>query len=189
MTSTHNLEKASSTPVDPRGKVFAMTPGQVKTLRLAMGSASPVIKRVWAMPNSQTFDIPPIAELLDRWATPVSVDPFARDSDRATFTNDLNPATAAQAHLPADQFCIWLAEQGVEANTVLFDPPYSPRQIAECYRMAGLVVTTTDTQNARLYKRVRDGLDALLVPGGVGISMGWNTVGLVASAATVSRRS
>jgi hypothetical protein len=37
--------------------------------------------------------------------------------------------------------------------------------------------TTQDTQNARLYKLVKDGLDQLLVVGGIAICCGWNTMG------------
>lgn len=43
----------------------------------------------------------------------------------------------------------------------------SPRQISECYRMVGRKVGITDTQNARLYKEVRDRLDAVLKPRGL----------------------
>lgn len=39
-------------------------------------------------------------------------------------TNDLNPNTTAQYHLPAQEFCSRLQ---VEVDVVLFDPPYSPR--------------------------------------------------------------
>ena len=60
---------------------------------------------------------------------------------------------------------------------VLFDPPYSPRQIQECYQQIGREVTTQDTQNARLYKRVKDGLDRMLKPGGIAICCGWNSMG------------
>jgi hypothetical protein len=105
------------------------------------------------------------------------VDPFARNSKWGTITNDLNPDSAAQFHLEATDFCQQLAATGCQAEAVLFDPPYSPRQISECYKRVGLAVSTADTQNARLYKSVRDGLDALLVSGGIAISCGWNSAG------------
>lgn len=129
------------------------------------------------MPNSRTFEIKPIADLLEHHVRGVSVDPFARNAGVATFTNDLNPATKAGCHMQADEFCRRLHRQGIIADTVLFDPPYSPRQITECYRSIGLAVTSADTQNARLYRTVRDELDQLLRPGGTAISFGWNTVG------------
>jgi hypothetical protein len=135
-------------------------------------------ERVFAMPNSETFSIPPISALLDRWlgAEDVIVDPFARNSKRGTVTNDLNPATDAEFHLLAEEF-VQNHVPDAGADVVLFDPPYSPRQIAECYQQVGRKAGTEDTQNARLYKRVKDGLDRMLKPGGIAICCGWNSLG------------
>lgn len=132
--------------------------------------------REWAMPNGNTFSILPIAAFLDRWLEEgaINIDPFAANSTRGTVTNDLNPASLAQFHLDAREFIAMLE---VTADAVLFDPPYSPRQISELYQSIGRSVTTEDTQNARLYKDVRDLLDARLRPGGVALSFGWNSVG------------
>ena len=135
-----------------------------------------VVAREFSMGNAETFSLPPVARLLDRYlagATTV-VDPFARNSKRGTITNDLNPATSAQYHMLAEDFSEQLQ---VVADVVLFDPPYSPRQISECYQSIGRAVTAQDTQNARLYKRVKDGLDKMLRPGGIAICCGWNSMG------------
>lgn len=136
-----------------------------------------IITRVFAMPSPDTFSIRPIADLLNRWlkAEHVSVDPFARNSTRATITNDLNPSTAAMFHMKAEDFVLTL--EPASADVALFDPPYSPRQISEVYQQVGLACGTKDTQNARLYKSVKDGLHAALKPGGVAICCGWNTMG------------
>jgi hypothetical protein len=135
------------------------------------------ITRAWAMPNAETFDVPPIAAFLERWHRPPSVDPFARNNLWATYRNDLSPATAAEYHMEAADFCRQLVERGVRAECVLFDPPYSPRQISEVYQSIGRAVGTADTQSPRLYREVRDELDRLLVPGGVALSFGWNSAG------------
>ena len=47
------------------------------------------------MPNSETFSIKPIRELIDKYREEgmVIVDPFARNSDIGTITNDLDPDT------------------------------------------------------------------------------------------------
>src|SRR3972149_5746694 len=137
------------------------------------------IERVWAMPDSETFSIPPISSLLDRWRRGrlVIVDPFARNSVRATHRNDLDPDTKADSHMEAVAFCKKLATDGVRADAVLFDPPYSPRQISEAYRSVGLRVGMEGTQNARLYREVRDGLNSFLKLGGVAVSCGWNSAG------------
>lgn len=70
-----------------------------------------------------------------------------------------------------------LLAQGVVADAVLFDPPYSPRQISECYKSVGLKATGADTQNAALYSRVRKPLAALLRHGGIALSFGWQSSG------------
>jgi len=137
-------------------------------------------RRTFAMPNADTFSIKPIGEFVQAFVknARVSVDPFARDREWFTYTNDLNPATKAQRHMDAEDFCKQLATESVRADLGIFDPPYSPRQISECYKSIGLKVGIEETQNARLYKRVRDALDALIVPGGIVLSFGWNSAGM-----------
>lgn len=136
--------------------------------------------RCFAMPNAETFSIKPIGEFVQAWlaGAKVSVDPFARNRQWTTYTNDINPKTSAQSHQDAEAFLRDLARKGVVADAALFDPPYSPRQVAEHYREAGLPVTGEDTQNGRLYKRVRDALDAIVSPGGVVLSFGWQSAGM-----------
>ena len=135
-----------------------------------------IFNRQFAMPNSETFSIKPIRDLLDRWLPKqgMIVDPFARNSQIGNFTNDLNPNTVAQYHELAEEFVKRIPKWGAEA--VLFDPPYSPRQISECYQQIGQA-TSQDTQNARLYKAVKDGLDFGLAPEGIAICCGWNSMG------------
>ena len=134
--------------------------------------------RVWAMPNSNTFSIPAIREFVNRYLHGVSVDPFARDCKLATHTNDLNPNTLAQHHMDAVAFLDMLALNGVIADVVLFDPPYSPRQISECYSAAGKKAGMVDTQNAVLYAKVRNSIRKLCGEGSVVLSFGWNSCGM-----------
>ncbi len=138
------------------------------------------IHRTWSMPNSETFSIPPIAEFVHAWLSTslVSVDPFARNCSWATYTNDLNPKTSAQYHLDAEAFLQNLVDLGVVADLVIFDPPYSPRQIKELYAEIGKPVTKQDTQNAALYARVRKSIRSILAPGGTVLSFGWNSCGM-----------
>ena len=140
---------------------------------------SVIFTRVFAMPNAATFSILPIASLLGRYINDVKVvvDPFARFSQWGTLRNDLNPDTGAEYHMAAEGFVVHLDKIGTIADAVLFDPPYSPRQISECYQKVGLPVTTETTQNARLYKTVKDGLHKILKPGGMAICCGWNSMG------------
>lgn len=132
------------------------------------------------MPNHDTFSIKPIGEFVKRYlaSSTVSIDPFARNKDWATWTNDLNPDTTAQYHLDAEAFLDLLAEKGVKSDLVIFDPPYSPRQISECYKSIGMEVGMKETQSAVLYKRVRDKIESVLTPDGIVLSFGWNSVGM-----------
>jgi hypothetical protein len=136
--------------------------------------------RCFAMPSAETFGIRPIGEFVQRYlaGAKVSVDPFARNRDWATHTNDINPNTSAQSHQDAETFLDDLAGKKVNADLVLFDPPYSPRQVMEHYQAAGLRVTQEDTQSGRLFKRVRNALDRIVRPGGVVLSFGWQSSGM-----------
>jgi len=142
---------------------------------MAKNKQSAIIRREWAMPSRHTFDIKPISELLDYHldGLGVVVDPFCGKSTRATHRNDISHAEGQLATKFLDQ----LIKQCVLADAVLLDPPYSPRQISECYKGAGIEVSATDTQNARLYAECIRRLDRLLKPGGIAIRCGWNSVG------------
>jgi hypothetical protein len=137
-----------------------------------------MMSRVWAMPKANTFDVPPIGALVRKYLHGVSVDPFARNKRWATYTNDLNPTTEAEHHMDAVSFLNMLADQGVKADCVLLDPPYSPRQISECYAAAGLRAGMRDTQNAVLYAKVRNAARRLCYAGTTVLSFGWNSAGM-----------
>lgn len=131
------------------------------------------------MPSHETFSIKPIAELLDKWleGQKVIIDPFARDSKRGTITNDLNPKTSAQYHMDCVEFLQMLIEKKTQADVFLNDPPYSVRQVAECYQQVGRKVTQTDTQ-ASFYTKYKVLAAKLVRTGGIVISCGWNSMGI-----------
>ena len=134
--------------------------------------------RTWAMPNANTFSVKPIGDFVTRYLHGVTVDPFARNSGLATYTNDLNPETTAQRHLDAVDFLEKLASEGVKADVVIFDPPYSPRQISECYAAAGKKAGMVDTQNAALYAKCRTAIRKMCKQGSLVLSFGWNSCGM-----------
>lgn len=80
------------------------------------------ISRTWAMPNSNTFSVPPIGEFVRKYLanSKVSIDPFARNKRWATYTNDLNDKTDAEYHLEASDFLEILIEQEVKADLIIF---------------------------------------------------------------------
>lgn len=132
------------------------------------------------MPSANTFSVPPISRFVEKYLalSNVSVDPFARDGKYATYTNDLNPNTSAEYHMDAEEFLQLLQKKGVSADLGVLDPPYSPRQISECYAAAGLKAGMKDTQNAALYSRVRKALAPVLSEDAIVLSFGWNTSGM-----------
>ena len=145
-----------------------------------MASRCVSFSRVWAMPNGDTFSVAPIGDFVRRYlsAAKVSIDPFSRNKRWATHTNDLNPETAADYHMDAEKFLLMLGAQGVKADLIIFDPPYSPRQISECYKSVGLEVGMKETQSALLYQRVRDAIIPVCTEDAIVLSFGWNSVGM-----------
>jgi hypothetical protein len=136
--------------------------------------------RVWAMPNADTFSIPPIGDFVKRYLaeSEVSVDPFARNFRLSTWTNDLNPDTKADHHCDAIQFLNFLHENEVKADLVVFDPPYSSRQISEVYQQIGSKCGKEETQNGKFYSDFRNAMMPILAPDAVVLSFGWNSVGM-----------
>lgn len=139
------------------------------------------MRRVWAMANKNTFDIPPIRALVKTYlnASKVSIDPFARNKRWATYTNDLNPETAAEHHQDAHEFLKELHANDIRADLVLFDPPYSRRQVMEVYGGIGRHFGQGDSQYHSLNWPAERGLiQKLLVPNGIVISFGWQSNGM-----------
>lgn len=133
--------------------------------------------RSWAMPTADTFDCKPIGDFVRHYLQGVSIDPFARNKRWATHTNDLNLATKAEHHMDACAFLEMLVMRGVEADVVIFDPPYSPRQIKECYDSIGKKMEQLDAFRTH-WKPERDAINKMLKIGGLVLSFGWNTIGM-----------
>ena len=134
--------------------------------------------RIWAMPNHNTFTIRPIKEFIASHITDgVWLDPFSRNSPFGArcITNDLNPEVAADYHLEALDFLMLFGDGSVDG--VLFDPPYSPRQISECYKQVGREVHTKDTQSSFYGDRKRE-VARITKPGGKVLCFGWNSGGI-----------
>lgn len=96
------------------------------------------------MPNSKTFSIKPIEELINKYAYGQIIDPFANSNKIATITNDLDTQYDTDYHMDALEFLKMFNNESVD--TVLYDPPYSPRQVSECYKNLGQTVNMQTTQ-------------------------------------------
>jgi hypothetical protein len=129
------------------------------------------------MPNKWTFQILPIGDLVTRYCNGGKgwIDPFAGMSSPAEFTNDLNPHTPAKYHLDALHFLKQLEGQ---YQGVLFDPPYSLRQVKECYEGLGREFTLHDSQDVGRWTEIKKEISDRIIPGGYAISAGWNSQGI-----------
>lgn len=135
-----------------------------------------VINRVWCMPNSRTFSIKPINELIHRYLNGgVVVDPFANDSKFGTITNDIDPSYDTTFHLEATEFLKQLDSEC--ADVVLYDPPYSPRQVSECYKKFNMTVDMKTTQ-ASYWSSQKKEIARILKLGGICITCAWNSNGI-----------
>ena len=88
-------------------------------------------ERIWAMPSRNTFEILPIKNLISEEVSleKLWIDPFANRNKIASITNDLNPEFDTDYHLDALDFLKLFGDASIDG--VLYDPPYSPRQVSE----------------------------------------------------------
>ena len=133
------------------------------------------ITRVWAMPNKNTFSIKPISKLIKKYLNGKSVDPFANSNRYATITNDLDTQYDTDFNEDAIDF-LGRFDSGA-INVVLFDPPYSARQVSESYKKMGMAVNMETTQGS-FWRKLKQQIERITTPGGVVISCGWNSGGI-----------
>lgn len=133
------------------------------------------LSRTWAMPSAETFTVEPIRRLVERYVDSGTwIDPFCRNSvfkPLCEFTNDINPKFAGTHNMDALDFLKSLPAESVDG--VLFDPPFSPRQVKEAYQGFGPCDTTRRFYSDRKREAAR-----VLKLGGIAIVCGWNSLGL-----------
>jgi hypothetical protein len=135
-----------------------------------------IMERVWAMPDKNTFNIKPIKELIKGEITNGKwIDPFANTNKHATITNDLNPDMPTDYHLDALDFLKMFDNNSIDG--VLYDPPYSVRQVKEVYSSYGIPVTQETTQ-ASWWTKHKNEIARILKPGGKVICFGWSSGGI-----------
>ncbi|SOK58399.1 hypothetical protein [Yersinia phage fHe-Yen9-04] len=143
------------------------------------------ITRSWAMPNKNTFLIKPIRDFIERELSKVEliedavfVDAFANNSifnPRMTYTNDLDPDMPTTHHMDALEFLKSLESESVDF--LLFDPPYSPRQVSECYKSLEMTVNMQTTQSS-FWGNLKKEIARVMKTGGVVMTFGWNSGGI-----------
>ena len=116
-----------------------------------------MIKRVWAMPNHRTFDIKPIKEFIKENIGSDYIDPFP---------------------YPFKEDAITYLKK-IESNSKLslvFDPPYSQRQLKEMYHSNGL--SLDHPMNNSYWSNCKKEIARIIKPNGKVISFGWNSGGI-----------
>ena len=116
-----------------------------------------MIKRVWAMPNHRTFDIKAIKEFIKENIGSDYVDPFP---------------------YPFKEDAITYLKK-IETNSKLslvFDPPYSQRQLKEMYHSNGL--SLDHPMNNSYWSNCKKEIARIIKPNGKVISFGWNSGGI-----------
>lgn len=133
-----------------------------------------------AFASKDTFSIKPIRQVVKTYLSKskVSIDVFARNNLWATYTNDLNPETQAEYHLQAVDFLQMLVDKEVKADLILFDPPFSPRQVKECYNSIGLKMKQEDAWLTNGWTKERRLIKRLIKDNGFVITCGWNSNGM-----------
>lgn len=106
------------------------------------------------------------------------IDPFANTNKLATITNDLNTEYDTDYHLDALDFLKLFENASVDG--ILYDPPYSPRQVAECYKNVGHEVTS-ETTRASFWSNQKKEISRIVKVGGKVITFGWNSGGIGSS--------
>ncbi len=138
------------------------------------------IERKWAMPNKDTFSIKPIKELIGRYASNLELkiaDPFSNGKrwTANTVTNDLDGDKESDFQLDALDFLKQLETASIDV--MLFDPPYSPRQVSECYKKLGKSVNMQTTQSS-YWGNMKKEISRIVKQGGVCLTFGWNSGGI-----------
>ena len=116
-----------------------------------------IIKRVWAMASHQTFDIKPIKEFIKENIGSDYVDPFPYPFKEDAITYLKKIKTNSKLSL-------------------VFDPPYSQRQLKEMYHSNG--ISLDHSINNSYWSKCKKEIARIIKPNGRVISFGWNSGGV-----------
>ena len=109
-------------------------------------------QQVKAQPSHLTFEIPPIKKFINKYRKGVIIDPFPHPfkQDAIEYLKSLEASMA---------------------DLVLYDGPYSQRQLREMYQNLGY----SYDMNSSYWKMVCHEIARILKPGGICIKFAWNS--------------
>jgi len=138
-----------------------------------------VITREWSMPNSLTFSIKPINQFIHRHIKNCKdiIDPFCRNSPfkLISLCNDLDPDIEAHYHMDALDFLKMQPDN--KFDCVLFDPPYTLRQVSEVYKKTGRSVNS-ETTTAAFWSNIKAEIQRITCDNAIAITCGYNSGGV-----------
>lgn len=151
------------------------------------------VTKTWAMPSGKTFTIYPIRDIILKYTDYCIasmdneyihiLDPFANEASIKEYlqkhvkyiTNDIDTSFKTDYHMNALDFLKQYRDESIDM--VLYDPPYSPRQVSECYKKLNLTVTSRDTSSA-FFTDFKKEIARVVKPHGYVLSFGWNSNGI-----------
>ena len=138
-----------------------------------------IISRQWAMPNKNTFQIKPIKDLIERYINQqnkgsIILNPFA-NSSKIGITNDIDPQYNTDYNMDAIDFLRMYSDNSV--GLILWDPPFTPRQVSECYKKLKYTVNMETTQ-ASYWSNQKKEIARITKKNGVVICCGYNSGGI-----------
>jgi len=134
-----------------------------------------MIERAWAMPNKNTFEIKPIRIFIEENLDgTIILNPFA---NRSTYgiTNDIDPQYNTDYNMDALDFLKIFSDNSVDF--ILYDPPFTPRQIAESYKKFKKTVNMETTQASYWANHKRE-ISRISKLNSKVITFGWNSGGI-----------
>jgi len=123
------------------------------------------------MPSKWTFQMKPVSKLINRYLTPLWVDPFAGKYSPADITNDIE-GRGAQFQMDGLEFL--RNQKDNSCNGVLFDPPYS---IEQCLRLYTPKYRGT-AGRAEYWIKCKNEISRIIALNGITISFCWDSNGM-----------
>lgn len=133
------------------------------------------IERKWSMPSKNTFNLPMVKELIDKYKrNGIIIKPF--ENKVFTFNTDINSENYSMDHnMDAMDFLHIFQDNSVEM--VLFEPPFSPKQISNYYKKMGKKVEQSTTQ-ASFWSNYKKEISRVTKPNGIVMTNSWNSGGI-----------
>ena len=127
----------------------------------------------FVMPNHLTFKMKPIKKFIKK--SGFFIDPFSnRKHEYADIHNDIDPSSKVDYNLCALEFLKMFEDESIDG--VLFDPPYSLRQLKEVYSSIGHSLTQMHTTT--YFRDIKNEISRIVKKGGLVYSFGWSSVGM-----------